>query len=555
MKICLTTIFFVFLVKLLPAQATIPVEKYLGMLRDGNYRDVFEDILKLKKSRTYTKSAILDYFEAKCLCLNGTCESAYAIFTKMFQCYSFTDDQKDFLYKEMMTCQGTQAPSSGISSTVVTIPAQIPLPTATLHGKLGIVTNCYDQSQFVDFSHMPSGDDLAKRVFDKGQKARALAVWHRILGKGYTIDTSSDRFLIVTYEGEQVQEIRNAISALHKAASFYGSYYHLSPPDKLITVIMMPDGASLRAAAKKVHLLDLPAANLGYSSLADLSLLGIGDPEHIGTIFHELFHLMIRSDIGDIPVWLDEGLACLYSTYAWRGDTLIGAATWRTTVLQRANGSQDYAMKLPGIKLLTAYSWSEFNGVEDGNICKAAVNYAMANHLMLYFQQRNWLQKIVAAFRERPDPEFGSSTTYPATRQLLEAAIGEPLDSLQSEFSAWMEKTFRIYLSSYNMQPPLYPFQTIIDVSATELATARIYGMPADSAHSYDSQLRQIDAEYRQQFAASPDLKAFYLAEENRREGIYDPFTRTDSFRRMKQLYDRLTTLAVRIRAGSFKKG
>ncbi len=44
--------------------------------------------------------------------------------------------------------------------------------------------------------------------------------------------------------------------------------------------------------------LRFPASNIGYSSLSDLSILGNSDAENIGTLYHELFHLMIRTDLG-----------------------------------------------------------------------------------------------------------------------------------------------------------------------------------------------------------------------------------------------------------------
>jgi len=117
----------------------------------------------------------------------------------------------------------------------------------------------------------------------------------------------------------------------------------------------MPDQKSLQTIALKVHGIDVGKATLGYSLLSDLSLLGIADPDHIGTLYHELFHLIVRTDAGDIPAWLDEGLASLYSVYKWNRDTLKGSAsTWRIMQLN-SRYLEATGISVPVLKQLISY--------------------------------------------------------------------------------------------------------------------------------------------------------------------------------------------------------
>jgi len=544
------------LVLSLKGQVAIPTDKYIAMLKNGRYGEVFDDIQNLRKHKQYAKSATLDYFEAKCLCFNGSPEYARAIFNKMFQAYSFTEDQRRFLTSEMEQCQGSPAPSGTISPTVITIPLQIPLPQAILVGKIGEVTDCYNHNLFVDFSKMPSPDSLLKRTFEKNKKLDALGFWRGLLGIGYEIDTSSDRFVMITPAGSHRAEMREAINSLEKASSFYTSYYSLSPPEKLITVFMMPDRQALSVAARIVHQIDLPQTSLGYSNVGDLSLFGIGDIQHIGTLFHELFHLTIRSDIGDIPVWLDEGLACLYSTYAWEGNILIGAATWRTQVLRDASTSKDYSVGVPELNTLIGYSWNQFNGIADSNICKASVNYALANHLMLYLQQQGLLRKIVLRFRQGQERSFTDSSKFDDSRQVMEAVLGFPMDTLQTKFNQWLLAGYGITLSSDRYQMPVYTFRVLLNNSQMEILQ---FGNQIDQkvtinvANKLNFDLIKIKEEYYKKYDSAPFLAQFYKAEENYQRGVYDGFTTTQRFKEMKQLYDEAVHLSAQIRSACFR--
>src|SRR5262249_12380611 len=157
----------------------------------------------------------------------------------------------------------------------------------------------------------------------------------------------------------------------------------------------------------------------------------------------ELFHLIIRTDAGDIPAWLDEGLASLYSVYRWNGDTLRGSeSTWRIGQLR-----PDYVSatdtKLPLLKELLNFNWEEYNGGEDINLCNASINYALSNHFMIFLQEKRLLQSLVAAFKSRKSPGSKTDAVAKNNAEILEQVYGSPIDLIQADFEKWFNQKFQ----------------------------------------------------------------------------------------------------------------
>ena len=76
-------------------------------------------------------------------------------------------------------------------------------------------------------------------------------------------------------------------------------------------------------------------SSIGYSFQPNMSRVAVIPSTTIGTLAHELFHLMVRNDFGDIPPWMDEGMAALYEVSRIRGTMIAGIPNWRGTVLER----------------------------------------------------------------------------------------------------------------------------------------------------------------------------------------------------------------------------
>jgi hypothetical protein len=141
-------------------------------------------------------------------------------------------------------------------------------------------------------------------------------------------------------------------------------------------------------------------------------MLGIANTAWLGAMKHELFHLMIRSFIGDIPPWLDEGTACYFESSNLKSDTI-------TTNLTKSNyrinllywGTRDTRfdlpelrgqdLKIPSIVQLTNYNWQEFSGKPGDLMIKASFKQSLSYAFVSYLQDRNLLSKTIEAFRNR----------------------------------------------------------------------------------------------------------------------------------------------------------
>ena len=97
---------------------------------------------------------------------------------------------------------------------------------------------------------------------------------------------------------------------------------------------LVRDGWEVKQLAERRHGLDVSSATIGYAFVEDASIVAAVPTTAAGTVLHELFHLLVRSNFGDVPQWLDEGIAGLYEVSGRRGDVYFGLENWRRKVLE-----------------------------------------------------------------------------------------------------------------------------------------------------------------------------------------------------------------------------
>jgi hypothetical protein len=247
-------------------------------------------------------------------------------------------------------------------------------------------------------------------------------------------------------------------SKLEFAYQFYITKYKLKPIEKLFTVYLTPGKYEFRKAAKDVHDIVISEANIGYSSLNDLSLLGIADPNSVGTLFHELFHLVIRSDIGDISPWLDEGMASLYSVYRVANNELAGLySTWRVKHFKLlVNLKSSEKVTVPTLEQLINYNWQDFQGGPSENLCIASVHYALANFYVLFLQELNLLPNTVDAIKNRRKLGKDSLLPGPSDTKLIEMVFKSSIDSISKKFYNWLMTRYNINMPALLVRRPTY---------------------------------------------------------------------------------------------------
>jgi len=230
-------------------------------------------------------------------------------------------------------------------------------------------------------------------------------------------------------------ELKRVGESLEQYLQFFVSEYGMRPPPFLITVYFAADRSQLRELARKLHGIDLAPGSIGYSFPADQSMVGWADGKAYGTFAHELFHVMVRGNFGDIPPFLDEGMAALYEVSRFERGRAGGVSNWRGPLLLKFWGER------PTIKDLVQMNrgaLDDVSGPSDAGGAgeKQAANHATARYLMLYFQERGELLPVYKAFRSR------KVNDRPAAQgvKLLEAVLGRSLGTVDTEFAEWFKK-------------------------------------------------------------------------------------------------------------------
>ncbi len=245
------------------------------------------------------------------------------------------------------------------------------------------------------------------------------------------------RYAFVTASGQSDEQLRIIARDLDRYLDFLNREYDIAPPPTYLTIYLQPDIASVRATADRVHGLDVSGSTLGYAYQDDLSTVAFVRGTQSGTLFHELFHLLVRRSFGDIPQWLDEGIASLYEVSVFTGGRQVGLPNWRSRVLRGAYGDG------PKLANVIASPWFGFDmtGTSDRPSgfmvpdARMAVNLATARYFALYLQDKGKLGAVYRAFRAR-DP--GGADDPALEAQTIVAREAGPLDVLQSDYDRWL---------------------------------------------------------------------------------------------------------------------
>ncbi len=432
------------------AQNKIDWNHYKALLKEKNYKKAYNDAMLLRKE-PYGKCFQVDYIITKCICGSNKPEVAKKCFSLLNK-YPLTPKLKQLVDIEQDNCLKTTIVNMDdeiLAMLNIIIKDKTVLPEAKSSGKMGYVLNCKKTTTNpgdFDLKIELSEEEFSKRIFAVNEKSKAFSYYNQMLGAEYKIDTVG-RFVLITMEdhGKTPSDIIRAAENLQKAYNFYAQHFKIRPPDKLITVYLMGNKNDLQDVALKIHRLNLPSENIGYSSLADLSVLGTSNSRQIGTIYHELFHLFVRADVGDIPAWLDEGIASLYETSSWKGDSLLGdVANWRTMVVRQflrtsPNRSLEYIINK---------NWEGFSINPNNDLCDLTVNYAYSKHFAIFLQEKNLLSKMLAAFRDQKNVFVDSTYINQTDIELVESCFNKKMEFIQMDFENWFDQTYNFSLKN-----------------------------------------------------------------------------------------------------------
>lgn len=447
------------------AQIKIDKQHFVDLLSQGKYGDVFREAQEIRK-KEYGKCLLIDYFIAKALCGDGHNKEATLKYSTILKNYKLSDANRAFITNEKNSCTtgDVRIRNAALSLNIRDFSNIMAMnsPEAGVRGKMGMLSNCNMPPQELTFVSEVSNEELESRLFNVNQGEEAIRKYKSILNSNYHINVSG-RFLLITFGNTVLnsEQITKTSERLERAYNFYVSHYNLRPPDKLLAVYLLPDKLTFRQTARLVHGIKVPDANIGYSNISDLSLVGVSDVTRIGTLTHEMFHLMVRTDIGDVPPWMDEGIACIYETSKWQGDVLVGdVINWRSEVLRSAR--YEMSNKIPHLREFIGYNWVQFDGIESNDLCKASINYAYGKHLMLYLQEEGKLTTLFAAVKNRNEITNDPNTVFQTDVNLFEQTFGSDVDTIERQFDQWLKK-------KYNIEPR--PYNQVADVVHQPVAT------------------------------------------------------------------------------------
>ena len=431
----------------LSAQIEIDHDHFIQLINQGQCAEVITETYQIRNSEEYAKNWAIDYYMAMGFCCSGKADLANKGFNYIRDAYAINDQINDLIVESKNSCTLSQ-PAPGnqkfeLAKLIISNGQSGSMPTL-VSGKLGFVLNCNDDVELYQFNPNFDQAELQKRLFKIDEADNAVEYYKSFLPHGKYNINALGRFVYVTPINKNLnnQEIKNVTGQLERAYQFMVSYYGVRPPDKLITVYLMGTKERMAEVALETHGLTIPSKNYGYSSLGDLSILGNSSSTGLGTILHELFHLIIRTDIGDIPGWLDEGIACLYEESRWEGDTLRSIHNvWRTQVLKLNN---DVKNPLPILRTIIDNNWNEFTPNDATSLCELGVNYAMAKHFAMYLEEKELLPTVVTAYKNRKNVFVDTTYANENPVDILQHALQKDLATIQLEFDTWLHDEYGI---------------------------------------------------------------------------------------------------------------
>ena len=435
---------------------------------NGQYKEVAPRLGEYRKG-PFGKNIIVDYMLGTSWCrIPGEEAFGKEWLQRKVLPLANSDDETNTIKKEIENC-GSQAPPREIEVTSLrgssvtfrgkgySFRGEESLPTAT---------------GAVKFIRSIPYEELSARLFEPSRRKDGISHVQSLLGPGFRV-LSVGHFIIASSSGHSTVQLTSLGRYLEKYLSFYASQYSMPIPSDLITVYLVPNETKFHTLAARLHGLNIERLYpdygiIGYSFPEDMSIVSITPRTIYGTLNHELFHLMVRQNFGDIPPWLEEGIAALYESSKIVGDRIQGVRNWRFNVLdehsyldekpgeQLAVGDKDCPKAIHWVfKLqdLMKMNWDLFNDPSgmppdtDINLDKnewmdSAFAPAMARSFALYLQDKQQLVPVYNAFRNNEAIRGDILVVTETPVSLLEKTLHKPISEINAEFLSWLANEF-----------------------------------------------------------------------------------------------------------------
>ncbi len=426
-----------------PATGQADFDSLQQLWLDQQYVDAALELRTYRKHSAQGRNALVDYYLATSYCrIPGQEAKASNYFEWIATQYRIKEDILQTILEEGSKCP-TEEPPVEIASLQEL--KELHGPALDFQGKMlkpiKELKNSYARIPIL-ISRTISQEAYQSRLFQRDD-TDAAAILYAILQ-----DSSADlnlqfevqrteHFLLVGSK-KTTGALDNAGSMLERTLRFFQREFGMAEPKFLITVYLVPNRDLLVEIADRLHGLEVdPETTLGYTSHEDQSTVSyIPSKRALGTLNHELFHLLSRYSYGDIPPWIDEGIAALFEAVWISGERLIGIKNWRGSVLK-----EDWYQR-PSIEELIGISWADLrNGAFDFD---SDVAFATARYFFLYLQdEHNKLGDVYQALQQLT-PETIQVNIQTDTQRILEEQLGMPIDQIDADFARWVKPVIKL---------------------------------------------------------------------------------------------------------------
>lgn len=284
---------------------------------------------------------------------------------------------------------------------------------------------------------------------------------------------ATENFLVITSLSNKIDP-RVVANAMEKALAYFTRTYQLQPQGSYTTIYLVPGSTNVRSYIQKLYGSRISFSPLGFSNFYDNSMVGwLYNAEMVGTLKHELVHLLLRTKFNFLPDWFEEGLATLYEESSFDNtQQLEGKKNWRGILLQEtpltyhlsdlfankpinpnaAEISQlreEYKFQIRQFALVD-YNMRDLykdHAIELDEVLNAFLNNrvglykdALSRYFLLYLQDRGRLLPVYTALLQR-DSNVMDIAHYQTLQSTILAAIQKPdMNSLQNDFDAWLKE-------------------------------------------------------------------------------------------------------------------
>lgn len=448
----------------LHAQTEKEIGELFSLLQQERYVTLVNNVCAMR-NKEYYKNAFMDYCLAYGYCQLGKRQTAAEWFDHLLDSYnSLSETKRKELTELSATCQNPdQVPASAtdmISYLRTMNPEGFEGNQTGIDSKMGI-PSLTDTVSDVDFEHATF--DTYNRQFTQQQKSEACTYFQAILNDN-SFYCDSTKHLLVFYSKNDL-DIKNQIKELEEYYEYYSREYNLGESNRLITIFYCSGRSSFNSVAGKVHHLNVPGSTFGYASSADLVMLGIASAAWLGAMKHELFHLMIRSFVGDIPAWLDEGIASYYESSSLKDDHVkVNMRNYRTNIFHDLPTMRDESrdkLAVPTVEQFTNYNWQQYSGKTGDLMIKASLNYSISYVFVMFLNDKGKLLQVVDAFRNRTFQETqtagngGEALTILHVRpsnEILTGVMGMDMNQIQVAFEDWCKANPDLRVNPYKVE-------------------------------------------------------------------------------------------------------